>query len=172
VWSTHTINAVVVDVDVVAEVFPGGAVRSDLVRLRVARGRLSRRRVRPRRDRLLTVAAAAVRHQRLQHGPRALPASGARRPVVDDAGRLVDAVSRAVGAVRRRPLDAAAAALQAGRGGSSAVERPSDVDHVPRWTVERHPRRAGAAVARTLARRPVTVRQRHLCVGCRTSPSP
>ena len=158
--AVRTINAVVVDVDVVTEVLPGGAVSSDVVRLRLARclcWRLS-----PRRHSGVLLAAA-VGHQRLQNGPRARLAPRTSRPVVDYAGRLVDAVSWTVRAVGAGPVMAEAAV--AGRG-TGAVERASNVDKVAWWTVQPD-LRCSTSITGTLTCRPVTLRQ-HRSIRCHT----
>jgi len=154
---SRTINAVVVDVDVVAEVFPAGAVSNDLVHLRVVRCLCWRLGLRRR-------STVAVGHQRLQNGPRASLAAGTARPVVHHPGRLVDAVSRAVGAVGVGPVLSPAAVARQGTG---AVERASNVDKVTRRTVQRHVRRS-AGVTGTLARRFVNVLRQHCSIRCNT----
>ena len=134
--------------------FPGGAVSSNVVRLRVARcvARCHCWRLRPRRNSGL-LSMAAMRHQRLQNGPRARLAACTRRPVVHHPRRLVDAVPWTVRAVGAGPVIAPAAVARQGPG---AVERASNVDQVPRRAVQRHLRRS-ASVTGTLARCPVTL---------------
>jgi len=106
-----------------------------------------------------------VRHQRLQNGPRARLAPRTRRPVVDHARCLVDAVPwtvRAVGAGTGLAL----AAICPGRD-PGAVKRASNMDHVSRGTVQRYSR-SSADVTGTLARRLVTLSQRHRGIHCHT----
>ena len=77
------------------------------------------------------VAAGARRDVRLHDGARARRVADARRPVVDEVHRIVDAVAdaeRAVGGGVAGVGDAGGGVAAGGQG--DAVERPLDVHHV------------------------------------------